>query len=148
MDISSLPFNKLLGVATDGDSVVLTPRLEHTNHVGTVHATVIFGIAEIASGVCLLDRFPRLGEKHGAVLRSSSVKFRRPGIVSQGDEPSVELRALGAVDDSDATDFLEKLASRGRATIDVAVTVTQSEERLFTGSYTWFAARKDDERDK
>lgn len=141
MDISSLPFNQLLGVTTDGNAVLLVPKHEHTNHIGTVHATVIFGIAEIASGVRLLQRFPNLGEDHGAVLRSSEVKFRRPGIVSPGNEPSAELRGLGELDEIDATQFLEKLESRGRATLDVTVTVTQGKERLFNGTYTWFIAR-------
>ena len=54
MDVSTLPFNKYLGLhigrSDDKSTVILEPRTHHLNHVGTVHATVIYGIAEAASG--------------------------------------------------------------------------------------------------
>ena len=78
MEVENLPYNRTLGLKADGDRICLSPKDQHLNHVGTVHATVIFGIAEAASGSVLLYRFPELSDTYVALLRESSVKFRRP----------------------------------------------------------------------
>jgi acyl-coenzyme A thioesterase PaaI-like protein len=54
MDISSLTFNQSIGIRADGMDIVLCPRREHLNHVGTLHAAVVYGVAEAAAGQCLL----------------------------------------------------------------------------------------------
>ena len=73
MDVSALPFNRHLGLAVcelDGEpTLVLQPGPQHCNHVGSVHATVIYGLAEAASGHCLLARFPDAADSFVAVLR-------------------------------------------------------------------------------
>ena len=103
MDVSTLPFNKYLGLrvgrSDDKSAVILEPRPHHLNHVGTVHATVIYGIAEAASGNCLLARFPNLVDSFVAMLRHSSVKYRRPAS-SDG-----EIRAWGELSEAAATKF-------------------------------------------
>ena len=136
MDIANLPFNKVIGLTTERTHVVLSPQPQHLNHVDTIHAAVIFGIAEAAAGQCLLCRFPDLAESFVAVLRSATAKYRRPAVVAQ------ELRGIGSLGDEDATAFLEKLQSRGRAMLDIPVAVTQGELEIFTGTFTWFAATK------
>ena len=138
MDVATLPFNRHLGlriVEVDGvPEVVLDPSLHHLNHVDTVHATVIFGIAEAASGQCLLSRFADLGDTVVAVLRKSEVKYRQPA------SPSAPLRASATLDDEAATTYRELLSTRGRATVEVDVSVVQEDVELFTGRFTWFAA--------
>lgn len=136
MHIDDLPFNRTLGLTVDGNSIVLQPAPEHQNHVGTVHATVIYGIAEAAAGQCLLSRFPELTDSFVAVLRSSKAKYRRPAAAD------ADLRAVGVIDDNAADAFVTALQSRGRATIDVTSTVCQHNIEIFTGTFSWFVGQK------
>jgi len=103
MDVSALPFNKHLGLSvspSDGKpAVILRPCAHHLNHVGTVHATVIYGVAEAASGHCLLARFPSLADSFGAVLRSASAKYRRPA------SPDGDIHARGTLSEESAVKF-------------------------------------------
>ncbi len=136
MDISSLPFNQSIGIKIDGKDIVLTPRREHLNHVGTVHAAVVYGVAEAAAGQCLLLRFPDLSESFVAVLRSSTVKYRHPASME------AEIRGTGFLSEAIATQFIDALQSRGRAMVDVGVSVRQNDREIFTGTFVWFAGRK------
>lgn len=78
MDVSTLPFNKHLGLRLSRSdeelAVILQPCAHHLNHVGTVHAAVVYGVAEAASGHCLLARFPDLVDSYVAGRAST----RRP----------------------------------------------------------------------
>jgi len=141
MDVSTLPLNKHLGLSispSDGTpTVILRPRAHHLNHVGTVHATVIYGVAEAASGCCLLARFPSLVDSLVAVLRTSAAKYRRPA------SPDGDLRASGTLWEESAVKFFERLTSRGRASVDIEVSVAQDDTELFTGTFGWFVAAKE-----
>ncbi len=136
MDIAKLPFNKVLGIKADGRQIVLVPHMQHLNHVETVHAVVIFGVAEAASGLCLLDRFPEFTQSFVAVLRNATTKYRRPAIADS------ELRGTGTLNDDTAVEFLATLQSRGRAMVDIPVSVMQDGLEIFSGNFTWFAGRK------
>src|SRR5262245_66032977 len=59
-----IPLNKLLGIdiTSIGDGVAearLPFRAEVTNHIGSVHAAAIFGVAEAASGGAMSGAFAR-----------------------------------------------------------------------------------------
>lgn len=139
MDVASLPFNQLLGLEsteTDGCAfVVLEPRPQHCNHLGTVHAAVLFGVAEAASGQCLLSHFPGLTGSAVVLLRSSSVKYRNPAAAD------ITLIATGNLDDGAADRCRSQLATRGRGLVDITVSVRQAEVELLTGTFRWFATR-------
>jgi acyl-coenzyme A thioesterase PaaI-like protein len=81
MDVTQLPFNRLVGLepapAGSGFLVSLPDGPQYTNHLGTVHASALLAVAEAGSGVFLLDR---LGDSAGvvAVVRRLEAKFRRP----------------------------------------------------------------------
>ncbi|MEM7315934.1 MAG: YiiD C-terminal domain-containing protein, partial [Planctomycetota bacterium] len=136
MEIQDLPFNRWLGLQVDGDRISLEPQEQHLNHVGTVHATVIFGVAEAATGSFLLKRFPELPNAYVALLRESNIKYRRPSALGS------TILAQGSLSDEDASRFLATLESRGRATVEIAVTVTQSDTEVFAGTFKWFATTK------
>ena len=141
MDVSTLPFNKHLGLrigpSNDKPTVILRPCAEHLNHVNTVHAAVIYGIAEAASGHCLAVRFPGFVDSFVGLLRSSSAKYRHPAAADR------EIQAWGVLPEESAVKFYQRLTSRGRATVDVEVTVAQNDTELFTGTFRWFAAARD-----
>lgn len=141
MDVSTLPFNKHLGLRvspSEGEpTVILRPCADHLNHVGTVHAAVIYGVAEAASGHCLAAQFPDLVDSTVAVLRNSSAKYRRPALADGA------IHARGALAEQSAVKFRERLTLRGRASVDVEVSVTQNDAELFTGTFGWFVAARE-----
>ncbi len=55
MDVTKLPFNHLIGLelADPGSDflVSLPDDVKYTNHLGTVHASALFAVAEAASGL-------------------------------------------------------------------------------------------------
>src|SRR5687768_2723630 len=83
MDVSSLPFNQRVGIVAaegTGGGLALPQSAETLNHLGTVHASAEFALAEAASGQYLIDAFPTLAGQALAVLRSFSVSTAgRPG---------------------------------------------------------------------
>ena len=69
---------------------------------------------------------------YSANLRSSSVALPIP-------MPTSWVRGLSEITGGK---FLATLESRGRATIEIAVSVTQNEIEIFAGIFKWFAAAK------
>ncbi len=136
MDISTLPFNNAIGIIADGSGVRLVPTGEHLNHVGTVHATVLYGVAEAATGQFLIERFSNLADSYVAVLRTSTVKYRRPASLGS------DIGGIAQASDDKVAKFEAALETRGRSTIEIDVSVTQAETELFTGVFCWFASRQ------
>ncbi len=133
------------------------------NHVGSVHASVQFALAEAASGELLLQhlgaaqvsagrRFAVENDSphHGgqawrdqvfAVLRTSSVKFRKPA------PGGGELRAAARFADTDPQTLSAELApgggGRGRALVAVLVEVTDTQGVVtMSGQFDWFLQRQ------
>lgn len=141
MDVCSLPFNRFVGLVSgkrDGRPVVrLVPQPHHLNHVGTVHASVLSAIAEASAGQAVIERFAETLSISAAVLRSAKTKFRRPAVAED------ELTGLGTIDDDVAVAFADTLASRGRALLDISVTIVQHQEAVLRGTFTFFASTTD-----
>ena len=88
--------------------------------------------AEAASGQCLVRAFPDLAASGSVLLRSSTVRYRRSATL---DTPIVATEVVGK---GDSEKLPSQLESRGRAVIDVTVTVTQASVGIFTGVFSWF----------
>jgi acyl-coenzyme A thioesterase PaaI-like protein len=139
MHVTDLPINQALGMqlTAQGSTHLLdlpeSPLLK--NHVGTIHASVQFALAEACSGEFLLTS---LGDGQGhvfAVLRTSEVKFRKP---AHG-----QLRASARVAGNPIERFLDELNSRGRVLIPVEVEVSDAKDVVtMTGQFTWFLQRQ------
>ncbi len=75
MDVTALPFNRLLGLepapSGSGFLVSLPDGPQYTNHLGTVHASALLAAAEAGSGAFLVRQF---GEASGYLP-----VFRRSG---------------------------------------------------------------------
>jgi uncharacterized protein (TIGR00369 family) len=116
---SSIPLNRLLGieVAVIGDGAA-TARLpfhpEVTNHIGSVHATAIYGLAEAASGAAIAGAFADDIDKLRAVATGSTIRFLH---VARS-----ELTAEAAVEGERAV-LRAELAAAGRLVLPVAVAV-------------------------
>ena len=110
------------------------------NHVGTIHASVLFALAEAASGEFLLRQLGELREEGFAVQRTSTVKFRKPAAPHGG------LRASARFADTDASQLSAALASRGRASVAILAEVADAQGVLtMTGQFDWFLQQQGDE---
>ena len=139
MHVTDLAINKTLGMqlAPPRDSHILempeSPLL--LNHVGTVHASVQFALAEASSGEFLLRHLGDAQSQVFAVLRTSDVKFRKPAHGA--------LRASARFADGVADTLPGELAARGRALVSVLVEVADAQGVItMTGQYDWFLQRQ------
>ncbi len=135
MHVTDLPINRALGMRlTDGPAVHLLQMPESPlllNHVGTIHASVQFALAEAASGEFLLRSLGEGQAKYFAVLRTSSVKFRKP---AHGD-----LRAVTRFAEGSGDSIITDLPARGRALVSVLVEVIDPNNVItMNGEFDWF----------
>ena len=134
MDVTSIPFNRLIGLRADGATLCLPAGPDYQNHLGTVHASAQFALAEAASGQWLLSRFGAEAGGNVAVVRRADVKFRKPA--------TGELTAQAEVAPDEAERFLDTLSRRGRAAIEVQVRLLDAGGAVtLEASFEWFAQR-------
>jgi hypothetical protein len=139
MDITALPFNRLVGIErpSAGGSVLGLPAGErYTNHLGTVHAGALLALAEAASGECLVGGLEGLGFEVTPVVRRLDAKFRKP---ARGAVQS----KIGDMGDS-MREFREALSARGRALVSIPVDVFDaSGTHALAATVEWFVARNE-----
>jgi acyl-coenzyme A thioesterase PaaI-like protein len=141
MDVTAIPFNKLIGLAAsdDGRYMLMLPADEkYANHLGTVHASALFALAEATSGMAMLAG---LGSRTdlGAVVRKVETKYRNP--------------ARGAVYSTAAlteepSSLLAEIEARGRGFAHVAVDLFDGEAGAETAAkpvarfeFEWFVTK-------
>jgi len=139
MHVTELAINKALGMqlAPTGNGHILEmPESPlHLNHVGTVHASVQFALAEASSGEFLLRHLGDAQTQVFALLRTSDVKFRKPAHGA--------LRASARFADGIAESLTTELTSRGRALASVLVEIADAQGVVtMTGQYDWFLQRQ------
>jgi acyl-coenzyme A thioesterase PaaI-like protein len=139
MHVTDLAINQALGMqlaAPDKAHILEMPETPlHLNHVGTIHASVQFALAEASSGEFLLRHLDKAQNQVFAVLRTSEVKFRKP---AHGT-----LHASVRFADGNADTFSTELSSRGRALVSVAVEVSDLQGVItMTGQFDWFLQRQ------
>jgi acyl-coenzyme A thioesterase PaaI-like protein len=139
MHVTDLAINKTLGIqlapAGNGHILEMPESSLHLNHVGTVHASVQFALAEASSGEFLLRHLGESQSQVFAVLRTSEVKFRKPAHGA--------LRASARLVEGVAGSLSTELASRGRALASVLIEVADAQGVVtMTGQYDWFLQRQ------
>jgi acyl-coenzyme A thioesterase PaaI-like protein len=134
VNVAGIPFNRFLGLRADAAVLRLPADPNYLNHLGTVHASPQFALAEAASGQWLLSRFGAQAAEYLAVVRHADVKFRRPAageLIAQVD---------GTPEEADR--FLDTLSRRGRAAIEVRVRLLDTKGNVtLEASFEWFAQR-------
>lgn len=132
MNILAIPFVETLGLSRASDNnlqLAMEQRLE--NHLGTLHASAQFALAETASGDYLLKSFPELEGKAIPVLRDSEIKFKRPA--------DSTVRANVTLEEGAKKTLIEQLEKRGRGTIELSVTLLDSADKITsTSRFNWF----------
>ena len=131
MRVTEIPFVKHLSIEQEGSQLFLSPNVELENHIGTIHASAQFSLAETQSGLFLQERFADIEGEVLPLLRSSSVKYKSPA--------TTRLRAVAKVEDEVESKFREQFLRRGRATIAVEVELlNSSDEVTMMGEFVWF----------
>jgi acyl-coenzyme A thioesterase PaaI-like protein len=134
MDIEEIPFHRLIGIREPrrGEAAMLAlddgPGLH--NHLGTIHASAQYSLAEACSGAVLLRRLGDLATEVFAVLRRGEVKYRHP---ARGT-----LYASASLTAVDEARVRAELATEGRSIIGVGVRVVDSAQApVLTATLTW-----------
>jgi acyl-coenzyme A thioesterase PaaI-like protein len=134
MNVVDIPLNRFLGLQRDGSVLKLPGDARYLNHLGTVHASAQFALAEAASGQWLLGEFGATAAEYAAVVRRVEVKYRRPA--------TGELTARADVPPEEVERFRDTLQRRGRAAIGVSVRVHGADnETTLEATFEWFAQR-------
>jgi acyl-coenzyme A thioesterase PaaI-like protein len=140
MDVTQLPFNRLIGLepaaADSGFLVSLPGGPQYANHLGTVHACALLAVAEAGAGTFLA----RLGADPAGlvpVVRRLEAKFRRPA--------AGRVSARCPVPPDEPARWLAELAARGRLSATVPVEVVDGTGAVvLTAVVEWFIARAGD----
>lgn len=125
MHSEEIPFNKFVGlkISTKSDMVLELPEDEqYCNHLGTVHASAQFTLAEASSGEFLLKTFPDLVDTTIPVVRDVEVKFRKPAYG--------KLYAQATCPKEDIDNLRGELDKRGFVRLQVKVKVIDEKEVL------------------
>jgi acyl-coenzyme A thioesterase PaaI-like protein len=136
MDITRLPFNRLIGIqhAESGSPYLLAlpDSPAYRNHLGTVHASALLSLAEAPSGEFLIQT---LGATAAAipVVRRLEAKFKKPGMG--------KLLARCAPSQEIVSKFRSALELKGKGIIEIPIEVCGTDGTLFLiAKVEWFIA--------
>lgn len=139
--VQHVPFNQLLGirveaVLSDSVEVVLPECPNLLNHVGTLHATAQFGLAEAASGSMIVSAFADLLQTDFVPLAvEATVKYRRPAIGT--------LKATVSLPQEQQSAIRTRLVQSGRARIPLSVRVLTSQNiAVMELEITWMVLKQ------
>lgn len=130
MRVSDLPFNKHIGIQDNNGVVTIPVKDLHMNHLGTVHATAIYGVAEAGSGQFIIENFGDEFPEALAVARIGTVKYKS----------AAREDILAEVTNSkpDPHEALDRLRQKGTAKIAVEVSVHSNNEIVAIATFDWF----------
>jgi acyl-coenzyme A thioesterase PaaI-like protein len=138
MNLSSLPFNALIGLemaTEEGFLCALSDDLKYTNHLGTVHASALFSLAENSAGYFIALILPEFEEAFVPVLRKSEVKYKKPAIG--------RILSKAALIDQSADHIKQTLITKNKALFSTTVDLYNLQnEVVFQGTFDWFVMPK------
>lgn len=139
MNITELPFNKLIGlnISTDGEYLLyLDDKIQYTNHLKTVHASALFSLAEATAGYFLLLNFPDYGAGLIPVVRHADVKYKRPA--------NGQINSTATLIDNTFENIREQLNTRRRVSLKVRVDLFDTNKTcVMTSEFDWFVTTID-----
>ena len=130
MQVTELPFNQLVGLQKSGDHLVLKKRDALLNHVGSLHAGALYGLAEAASGDFIVSQLQAAAPSALALAREGSIKYKRP---AEGDCIAEAFVADGALEDC-----LRDLTTSNRSKLVVKVRVLCDGNPVALAEFVWF----------
>lgn len=134
-----VPFNSFLGLKDADDSskgiLQLDDRPEYGNHLGTVHASAQYALAEATSGRFMMRRFAgELAMGVIPVVRNVQLKYTAP---ARG-----KLYSQAEVTEEQAGQFLENLNLNGKAALNVTVNLVDGNGTVtMTSIFEWLVRK-------
>jgi acyl-coenzyme A thioesterase PaaI-like protein len=139
IDITRVPFNQFLGIVVskrEGGILEIPEAPALLNHLGTVHASALMGLAEATSGELMLRVFREVEIPVIPVVRRFETKFKKPA--------SGAIYSKGEINAAVAEQFLATLNAKGRALLEVNVNIYDAEENhAMTATVEWFVVKQD-----
>lgn len=137
MKIIELPFNKLIGLSDsndDGYILKLEDQIQYTNHIGTVHASALYALAEATCGDFLLSNFPEYKEVLIPVVRKATLKYNKPAIG--------QISSTAIITDDTKENIKEQLSARNRAIIKIKVDLIDTNKvNVMTANFEWYVSK-------
>ncbi|WP_456430948.1 PaaI family thioesterase [Nitratifractor sp.] len=131
MQATDIPFVQHIGIEEHDERLGLDFTDKVLNHVGTLHASAQFALAETESGMHLQRLFPELAGRVLPVLRDARVKYRQPA--------RERIEAFSSADDEAIEKFRSQFGKKGRATIPIDVVVRDANGVVTCqATFTWF----------
>jgi len=137
MNVTKIPFNQFIGIEkTNTNSeylLTLKSNEQLKNHLGTVHASALFALAEATSGEFLLNGFSQIEFDIIPVVRKSEVKYCKPA-----NGPVFSKAELININKDE---FIAELTQKKRAIIQVKVNLFDSENnKVMMAVFDWFVS--------
>lgn len=140
MDVDQLPFNQLIGIqrreGMEEGIYELSDDEKYHNHLGTVHASALYALAEASSGQFLVENIKLSGDSLLPVLRRSEVKYRKAA--------NGAIRSIIDYEPEVWVTFYQTLEKRKRAMLSVEVSLLDRENvQVAVATFEWFIALRD-----
>jgi hypothetical protein len=138
MNTQGILLTKFLGIKRNNSNKLYLPVSDNVkNHLGTIHASAQFSLAELATGMYLEEIFPELKNKVVAVIRKSQVRYRAPG--------ETELTAFASVEPEILNKLLNDLNTKKRGIVSVSVKLMDyCGKCIFEGVFEWHVTKLPD----
>jgi acyl-coenzyme A thioesterase PaaI-like protein len=134
LKVIEIPFNRFVGITKSDKAeyiLMLPENPDYLNHIGTVHASAQYALAEASSGEYLLSRFSNLSENIISVVRRVEIKYSKPAKGKLYSRTNLPYEAEAKV--------RSELQAKGRTMITVEVNVLNLEEEITMKSiFEWF----------
>ena len=131
MKPTDIPFVKHIGVTEENKELSLDCSDIVLNHIETIHAGAIYTLAETKSGMHMIELFPKLKGKVAAVLRESTIKYKKPA--------TGKITAFASTESEMVETFKAQFTQKGRGILTIGVVVKDAENSIVAqAKFTWF----------
>lgn len=138
MKVINLPFskkNKILKSTKEGFLLMMPFSPQSENHLGTMHGSASFALAEITSGYFLNQNFADIADQTIPILRSSNIKYKK-GTTSS-------LYSKARLKNLDNSDILILLQFKRKALFTIEVKLFDENSYLVASAeFEWFVSMK------
>ena len=139
MKTLDIPLNKHLQFKNAGDTndcvFSMNPDERHLNHLGTIHASALYAMAEATSGEFLLNEFEGIIDEVIPVVRKAEIKYCIPA--------NGEIKSKANFLNSNKSDVLKELNNRKRTIAKVRVCLfNEKDEKVLHSVFDWFILKK------
>ena len=122
----NIPFIEKIGIeAKDNGSLYLPYNYKLLNHLGTIHASAQFTLAETQSGFFLELMFPQYSKGVIPMLRSSTVNYKKPA--------TKDIYSVASASKEELEKFEKVFLKKGRGIINDIMTMR--------GEFSWFISK-------